>query len=93
MRRKTFFYYTLLESGNMCNEVVNEPLPTYPHSNTLRFSSYLDMAYYKYARTAFIKSTKLPKNCKACPIDSLCGGYHKTTMCRVLWRKIWEYVK
>ena len=92
MRRKTvILYYTILPNGNFCSEVVNAPLPTYPHA--LRFDSYKSMELYSNAKSNFIQSTKIPASCEKCPVDSLCGGYHETIMCHVLWRKIWEYVK
>ena len=69
----------------------DKKLPTYPYA--MRFESVHDLDKYIEARESFVQSTKTPASCKKCPIDSLCGGYHQTIMCKVLWRKIWEYVK
>ena len=94
MRRKTFFYYTLLLNGNYCYESVSAPLPTYPYA--LRFKSYQDMLYYRDAKKEFIQSTKIPVHCTVCPIVYVCDDIRVSAgdaTCRKGWRKIWEYVK
>lgn len=67
---------------------------TYPKA--LRFKTAEECIKLARARKQFIQSTKIPVNCKACPLCETtieCKGYRGTIMCRITWRKIWEYVK
>ena len=69
----------------------SEKLPTYPHA--MRFENVYDLDRYIEAKESFIRSTKIPASCKACPIQDSCPRFYSGIICRKLWRKIWEYVK
>lgn len=70
-----------------------KPMPVYPKALRFCITNYEQASQYMQGAEDFIKSTKIPESCDKCPVDSLCGGYNATIMCRVLWRKIWGYVK
>lgn len=83
-----------LSDNSYYHTFCDKKLPTYPHA--MRFETSHDLDMYLEAKKQFIQSTKIPASCDKCPLSSVeydCTGYNATIMCRVIWRKIWEYVK
>ena len=70
-------------------------MPVYPKALRFCITDYEQAFQYLQGASDFIRSTKIPASCDKCPIANACmyDIPYRSTRCRMLWRKIWEYVK
>lgn len=96
---RKLYHYHEPKIGSNCGDcqvgTYRKRMPVYPKALRFKMEDYEKAFQYLQGVSDFIKTTKMPEKCGLCPIPPFCtmDCRYGSNQCRILWRKIWEYVK